>query len=330
MLLSEPVDSARDTEIQRLQAVIALQRELAASALDVEEVMSVVVRHAAEMTGADAGVVELPEEGEMVYRAVTGSAAGHLGLRLSIETSLSGRCVRTGQTLLCLDTERDERVDLDACRAIGAASMVCVPLRDADATRGVLKVYAGRPGAFDERDVEILGQLSGVIVAHMRLAALYEARAFESRHDLLTDLGNRRAYEERMATEVARAQRHHHLLSIVVLDLDGFKGVNDRHGHPAGDEVLRRVGAAMRHVRRSDDSFRIGGDEFALILAETDEAGARLVAERVADGIRRACPEHRLGASWGVAEYAGGEWGELHAMADARQVQAKQRAGSQR
>jgi diguanylate cyclase (GGDEF)-like protein len=203
--------------------------------------------------------------------------------------------------------------------------MLCVPLDDGESTRGVLKVCSSRPGAFGEADEAILGQLSGVVVAHMRRAIEYERKEYESRHDLLTGLGNRRAYEERLAKEVARAQRYGTPLTLLLLDLDGFKAVNDAHGHPAGDEVLRRVSQAFDRLRRADDCYRIGGDEFAIVLPQTGEPGGRAAAERVGDEVARRTAAHGVTATFGLAVYAEGDWSDLHALADARLMTAKRR-----
>src|SRR5262245_6093788 len=90
--------------------------------------MNVVVQRAQRLSGASAAAIELREGDEMVYRAASGSAASALGLRLKIQTSLSGLCVRERVTLMCNDTESDPRVDREACRRIGVRSMLVVPL----------------------------------------------------------------------------------------------------------------------------------------------------------------------------------------------------------
>ena len=111
-----------------------------------------------------------------------------------------------------------------------------------------------------------------------------------ARVDALTGLGNRRAFDEALATEVARAARSGRPLSLVVSDLDQFKAINDRHGHLAGDDCLRQVAAVITDtIRRPDACFRWGGDEFALLLADTDADGARLVASRVSSAIAKTC-----------------------------------------
>lgn len=311
-----------DDEVARLRAVIEIQNELAC-AVSLDEIMAVAVKRAAELTHADASVVELPEGEEMVYRAVSGTASGNLGLRLKIASSLSGQCVIERRTLRCDDAETDDRVDRAAARSEGAISVLCAPLQDTQLTRGVLKVYADRAHAFGDLDVALLTQLSGVIVAHMRRAQEFERQAFESRQDVLTNMGNRRAYDERLAKEVARAKRYRHPLTLVLLDLDEFKAVNDHHGHPAGDEVLRRVGMAVGQTRLEDDGYRIGGDEFALILPNTSESDGRRVAERAAAEVARANSDYGVTASWGLAELTTDGPDDLHAKADSRLMAAK-------
>jgi len=100
--------------------------------------------------------------------------------------------------------------------------------------------------------------------------------------DPLTGLANRRAFEEALSTETARATRHGKPLSLLFLDLDHFKDVNDRHGHAVGDEVLSAVSDLLKRLgRRGDMSARIGGEEFAVILPQTSLPQAKLVAERI-------------------------------------------------
>jgi diguanylate cyclase (GGDEF)-like protein len=223
-------------------------------------------------------------------------------MRLKKEASLSGRCVIEGRVLRSDNTGDDERVDAEACRRVNAGSMICVPLSHREETVGVLKVYAPAAHHFDDGDVETLELLSELIAAHLSHANLYEAEARHSRRDALTGLANRRAFEERLPIELARAARSERPLALVLLDLDGFKGVNDRLGHPAGDEVLRSVARLLDESRSADDCFRIGGDEFAILMPETEAIHARTAAERVANQIRSAeLGDGSIGASYGIA-----------------------------
>jgi diguanylate cyclase (GGDEF)-like protein len=151
-----------------------------------------------------------------------------------------------------------------------------------------------------------------------------------SRRDALTGLPNRRAFDEELAREVARAARDGKPLAVVVLDADRFKNVNDTHGHAAGDAVLREIAArAATAVRAGDFVARIGGEEFALLLHATDLAGALELAERVRAAMA-ASPFSTGGgqlgvtASLGCAVLAPDDTPEsLVARADARLYDAK-------
>jgi EAL domain-containing protein (putative c-di-GMP-specific phosphodiesterase class I) len=118
--------------------------------------------------GAEGAVVELVDGEYLTYACASGSLAGHVGLRLRVATSLSGLAVQTGQTLHCRDAAVDPRVDGDACRAVGAVSMVCVPLGLESVQIGTLKVSSPRSGAFSEHDVATLGQLAEFISIAVR------------------------------------------------------------------------------------------------------------------------------------------------------------------
>lgn len=146
----------------RLALVVEAQNAIATAGLDLDAVLALVLDRATRLTGADAAVVELLDEDDaetLVYRAASGRAASFVGLRLSVATSLSGRAVRSGAVLQCADSEEDPRVDRDACRRVGARSMLVVPLRHGATTVGVLKVASPAPGAFDDEDAGALGSV---------------------------------------------------------------------------------------------------------------------------------------------------------------------------
>ena len=226
-------------------AIIKTQSEIAASDLDMDQVMHLVAKRAQEITGATSAVIELPEGDEMVYAVTSGEATPYLGIRMDRRSTLSGLALDRDQVLYCEDTEIDPRVDRRASRRVNLRSMICVPLKHHGKAVGVLKVYSPKPRHFGPTDVETLNLLSDAISAHLAHASLFELAAMEGRTDALTGLFNRRAYEERRVVEAARSARYGHPLGLCLFDLDGFKAVNDRHGHPAGDEVLQ--GVATRH-----------------------------------------------------------------------------------
>ncbi|MGE5527172.1 MAG: diguanylate cyclase domain-containing protein [Methanosarcina sp.] len=310
----------------RLRAIIRIQTEIAACDLDSHAVMQLIAERAQELTGASAGVIEVAEEGRMVYRITTGEATPYLGISLDAESSLSGLCVSEGRVLRSNDTREDPRVDAEACRRVNAHSMICVPLVHGEETIGVLKVYAPEAHHFDDGDVEALEMLSGLVAARISHGTLYEGEAYDSRHDALTTLPNRRAFEERLPVEAARASRSGRPLALCLLDLDGFKAVNDRLGHPAGDEVLRGVARVLAASRRSDDCFRIGGDEFAILMPATSREEAETAISRIVSEIGAAeLGAGRVGASFGIATTTDLDGTALVAAADRDLLAAKDR-----
>jgi diguanylate cyclase (GGDEF)-like protein len=309
----------------RLRAIIRTQTEIAASDLDLLATMQLIAERSQELTRASGAVVEILDEEEMVYHVTTGDATPYLGMRLRQSTSLSGLCVAEERLLRCDDTSADPRVDAEACKRVNSASMICVPLLHRREVVGVLKVYSGVVANFDDEDVEALELLTDLIAAHISHATRFEMADHESRHDALTGLPNRRAYEERLAVETSRATRYEQPLSICLIDLDGFKGVNDRLGHPAGDEVLRGVARLIDESRVADDAFRIGGDEFAVLMPQTDPDAARLAAARLTHRIAAAkLADGAIGASFGVAA-ATGDPERSHLAADTDLLRAKAR-----
>lgn len=181
----------RGSNLERLQAVIAAQRDVMACGLELQRVMDVTTARARELTSAAAAVIELREGGQMVYRSVAGSAEGSLGLRLNVNTSLSGRSVLEARILSCVDVENDPRVDLAASRRVGARSMLCVPLFHDGSAIGVLKVYSGEPAFFEDEDVKTLELMVGFIAIATANAVAHRAREHsEGRFRALAELAS--------------------------------------------------------------------------------------------------------------------------------------------
>ncbi len=175
------------------------------------------------------------------------------------------------------------------------------PIRTHDILRGLL--LAGREGAEPSHLLEECAtRIAPVLLGLDRL--LYEARL-----DPVSGLFNRLFLNEALAREYALAQRHAYPLSLLLIDVDHFKHLNDTYGHPTGDEALHHIGVALREALRAGDiACRYGGDEFAVLLPHTNLTAAHLVAARVREGVahgRLHAGEHRLGlaVSVGVAAY---------------------------
>jgi diguanylate cyclase (GGDEF)-like protein len=160
-------------------------------------------------------------------------------------------------------------------------SSVAVPVHVGDRLWGALLVLHGKPHAFPPDTEERLASFADLAVTAISTAEAHRELTRQATTDPLTGLANRRAFEERLETESGRAERAGHPLSLVLLDIDHFKVINDAYGHVTGDEVLvevaRRLGAL---VRTQDLLARIGGEEFAWLITDADEDVAVSVAER--------------------------------------------------
>lgn len=138
-------------------------------------------------------------------------------------------------------------------------------------------------------EIVCLGVIAvGVVVMSRRLRTSHRALWELARRDELTGVGNYRSLHERLAEEIARHGRHDRQFTLILLDLDGFKQVNERYGHLEGDRLLTEVGGALRDEVRDEDSvFRQGGDEFAVIVEEADVEEAAEVGSRIRARIAR-------------------------------------------
>jgi diguanylate cyclase (GGDEF)-like protein len=166
------------------------------------------------------------------------------------------------------------------------------------------------------------------LIGGRRFSALMRHHQRRAVRDALTDLSNHRAFQEQVRHEVDAARATGSPLTLALIDLDGFKLINDTMGHRRGDELLAEVGAILASGRAVDQPFRVGGDEFALLLPGTDIEGARVVAERLRSRITQQIPE--VGASFGMAELGvdADDVEALLACADAAMYRAKRRGRS--
>lgn len=155
-----------------------------------------------------------------------------------------------------------------------------------------------------------------------------------ARLDSLTGLPNRQALVEALEAELSRTRRTGRPFTVALLDCDGFKGINDRDGHLAGDEVLRRIGVALRqHTRRYDCVGRLGGDEFLLVLSEVDADEALLIIERLRAALRHFVEREypMLTFSLGIVTFQTAEfdWEECVRLADEAMYAAKKQGTDQ-
>jgi len=188
----------------------------------------------------------------------------------------------------------------------GVRSGMAVAIRTGDEDFGVLAAYAWREDAFGEGDGAFLQVVANVLATAMARRRMELRLRHQALHDPLTGLANRTLCDDRLRQAVARARRSRAGIAVLYIDLNGFKAVNDQHGHAAGDEALTMFAKRLSDsVRPSDTVGRIGGDEFLVICEDMDRESALRLGNRLADtareSIRAGDAEHRLGASVGIA-----------------------------
>lgn len=163
------------------------------------------------------------------------------------------------------------------------------------------------------------------LVGGRRLLRDHRVALERATRDGLTDLPNQRAFQDELPQAIEAAHRYEHAMALAVLDVDDFKHINDRHGHPYGDAVLKRVTEVLRGGRAGDRPYRTGGDEFTVLLGHTDAAGADVLAER----LHRRFVDADMRVSIGVSALRPGQKpDQLRAEADAALYESKRRGGN--
>jgi diguanylate cyclase (GGDEF)-like protein len=275
-------------QASRLQALLDLSRSLSSS-LELRDVLREFATRAAELTGATAAELSHydPAKGALVmlveYRdggdeiTTTGGQVYHLvdypATRHVLETQEAAQ-IRVS------DSSHDpaERALLEHQ---GQKSLLMLPLVARGETIGLLEIVDVNDRVWDDADVEFCRGLCDIVAIAVRNALLFAELQETAARDKLTGLYNRRLFEEQFEAAVARSLRSKEDLTLLVVDLDGLKRINDVSGHVAGDNALRTLSDALRATIRSTDvACRIGGDEFAVVLSGSTAEDAVHVADR--------------------------------------------------
>jgi diguanylate cyclase (GGDEF)-like protein len=227
-----------------------------------------------------------------------------------------------------------------AAVAAGLLAVFAFPLVHGGGRFGALDLYRGSPGGLSTREIEVAATLANVASAYLmnarardraqRASDQFRHHAF---HDVLTGLPNRLLLQERLLHAAARATRSHTPAAVLFVDLDGFKAVNDRHGHRVGDQLLCAVATRLAHGLRAGDTLaRVGGDEFVLVCEDlSDVADAQLIADRIRNSFAAqfvlADAEISISASVGIAYSGPGDAVSEHLVADADAAMYKAKRG---
>jgi len=338
----QPQDLLRELKrtVDELQALNDIGRALT-STLELSEVLHLVMQKVSELLRAGSRSLLLVDEaaGELYYEVAVGPGAERLAqARLPLGDGIAGWVAREGQPVLVEDVRADPRFSdrFDALAGAETRCVLAVPLLAKGRVLGVIELAGGEAARpFSAEDLLTLRT-----IADYAAIAIDNGQAYERIKELTivddhTGLYNARHLYRTLESEVARSGRYGRPFSVVFLDLDRFKIVNDRHGHQVGSAALKEVGELLRRALRSADvPIRYGGDEFVLLLPEADRAQALGVAERIRAQLEAARflgdrgLDVRVTASFGVATFPedGATAEAVLGAADAAMYRVKQRS----
>lgn len=267
---------------------------------------------------------------DIEIRAEAGATAQAKGKRIPLGSGIVGRVARTGERVLVHHTgEGHLQGVLPESKAV-----LCIPITYGESLLGVLNVESGQEGAyFSPQDVLIMNTLADLLATALHNSFVFQKLQQQSITDGLTGIKTRRFFWEALSSEWKRASRSGRPFSVVLIDLDKFKEVNDTHGHLEGDLVLARVGRLLeQRCRQSNVVARYGGDEFIILMPETGAEQAQSLAERLRLWLSQDAmlAEHHITGSFGVASFPGHGFSaeDIIRVADAGMYAAKHEGGN--
>ncbi len=239
---------------------------------------------------------------EVEIKAEAGTTAHATGKRIPLGTGILGRVARTGERALVQNALPGNLTGiLPDSRAV-----LCIPITYGEGLLGVLNIESRNENAFSPQDVLILNTLADLLATALHNAFVFQKLQQQSITDGLTGIKTRRFFWESLSAEWKRASRSGRPFSVVLIDLDKFKEVNDSMGHFEGDLVLARVGRLLEQKsRQSNVVARYGGDEFIVLMPETGAEQAQVLAERLRQWLATdpMLSEHNITGSFGVASF---------------------------
>src|SRR5271165_3155676 len=284
------------------------------SSLNLDSILQTIMEKMAEYFRPDTwSLLMVDEEKDELYFAIAVGAAAEVlsKARLKVGEGIAGWVAQHGQPLMVPDVQADERFSsrLDEMTQLETHSVICVPLRSKHRVLGVIQLVNANVG-LSEQEMFFLQALCDYAAISIENARAVEKIQKLTITDDCTGLFNARHLYKTLETEVYRSARFGYEFTVVFIDLDHFKQVNDTNGHLVGSKLLAEIGYLVKaQLRLIDFAFRYGGDEFVVLLPQTGKDQALVVAKRLRDSLRTSmfCKDEGLNlnirASMGVATY---------------------------
>lgn len=283
-----------EEEVKGLRNILSVA-QVVVSSLDLDEVLQNILCSAMAIMDMPAGSIALYEESKGLL-----SLHAHAGLSEALvaqnrwhvkEGGLSDHILREGELFVVEDTASAPFFNNPLAVEEGIRSLIAVPLKFQRKIVGILYLDDFSPRRFPAERLATLSVLASFATMSIDNARLHERTRKLACTDGLTGLYNHRQFKQIFRDEMARAQRYHKPLSLIMLDIDNFKAFNDCYGHPCGDKALQVVADLLREcLRESDHLCRYGGEEFIAVLPETDIEEALVAAERSRRAIEEKTP----------------------------------------
>jgi diguanylate cyclase (GGDEF)-like protein len=276
----------------------------AISSEDAEQMLAEIVGHIQKNFRFDhigIGILDYATK-EIEIRAEAGTTAHEKGKKIALGTGIIGRVARTGETALLHGAEGGQLQSLLPT----SRTVLCMPITYGDTLLGILNVESEEERAISDDDVLVMNTLADLLATALHNSFVFQKLQQQSITDGLTGIKTRRYFWEALSAEWKRASRSGRPFSVVLVDLDKFKEVNDTSGHLEGDLVLARVGRLLENkCRQSNVVARYGGDEFIILMPETSVEQAQILAERLRLWLATdpMLSEHKITGSFGVASF---------------------------
>ena len=314
----EFMSEAAGTSPIRLSQELTIFHDVAkalTSSLDLDSILQTIMEKMAEYFRPDTwSLLMVDEEKSELYFAIAVGAAAEVLAddRVKVGEGIAGWVAKHGEALIVPDVQNDPRFSprLDELTRWQTRSIICVPLRSKHRVLGVIQLVNVNVEGLSEQEMFFLQALCDYAAISIENARSVEKIQELTITDDCTGLFNARHLYKTLETEVYRSARFGYQFSVIFIDLDHFKQVNDTHGHLIGSRLLNEIGYLIKaQLRLIDFAFRYGGDEFVVLLPQTSKDQAVVVAKRLQDSLRsgRFCVEQGLNlnvrASMGLASF---------------------------
>jgi diguanylate cyclase (GGDEF)-like protein len=289
--MSKATGTARNRQIQELEIFHGVAKALTSS-LDLDSILQTIMEKMAEYFRPDNwSLLMVDEERDELYFAIAiGNAAETLkNVRLKVGEGIAGWVAKHGERLVVPDVMSDPRFAkrIDEMTQWETHSIICIPVRSKHRVLGVIQLVNVNMDGFGEAELYFLQSLCDYAAIAIENAKSVERIQELTITDDVTGLFNARHLYKTLDAEVYRSSRFGYEFSVIFIDLDHFKQVNDTHGHLVGSKLLAEIGYLIKaQLRLIDFAFRYGGDEFVVLLPQTGKDAALVVARRMRDLLR--------------------------------------------